>query len=151
MRDLKLKTIIRRFVKELQSENSSIILDPFLIQDILNNVFPEPGYFVEHIDDDIDLDWGYKSSPLQYELDFTENYPDGTNERSGMFIRIYLTATYKEFTLKNALMYGEEISDFIFNKAQGNGNIGKDYFFKTMKQFNKNLPEDLKLFLELNY
>jgi len=48
-------------------------------------------------------------------------------------------------------MYGDEILDFIFKQGHGNGNVGRDYFFKTMKLFNKNLPEDLVLFLELNY
>jgi hypothetical protein len=151
MRDIKLKTIIRRFVKQLQSTDSSIILDPLLIKDILNSVFPEESYFIDYIEEDIGLDWGDGSSPLQYELDFEEHYTDNTRERSGLFIRLYLAATYDKFTLKNAMMYGDEILDFIFKQGYGNGNVGRDYFFKTMKLFNKNLPEDLVLFLELNY
>jgi hypothetical protein len=151
MRDLKLKTIIRRFVKKLQSTDSSIILDPLLIKNILNTVFPEESYFIDYVGEDIGLDWGDGSSPLQYELDFEEHYTDNTRERSGLYIRLYLAATYDKFTLKNAIMYGDEISDYIFKQSLGSGDIGRDYFFKTMKLFNKNLPEDLVLFLELNY
>jgi hypothetical protein len=143
-----LKTLIKEFVKELQKENSSITLEPSLIADIINNIFINEEYFVVEIDDDIGLDWGDESSPLQYELDFNEVYQNGDSERSGLFIRLYLAATYDKFTLESALMYGDEISKFV-SKTQGDGDIGRDYFLKTMKHFNKNLPEDLKVYLEL--
>jgi hypothetical protein len=146
---MKLKTLIENFVTELQSINSSIILDPLLIKNIINTIFPEDGENIISIDNDIGLDWGDESSPIQYELDFEEHYGDEKSARSGLFIRLYLAATYDQFTLENAVEWSNEIKEFLYSTRAGNGHIASDYFLKTIKEFNKNIPEDLKLYLEL--
>jgi hypothetical protein len=154
---MKLETVIENFVNELQSTNSSITLDPLLIKNIANVIFndslnsPTENNFVSYVDDDIGLDWGDRSSPLQYELEFEECYTDGSCEMSGLFIRLYLAATYDKFTAENAIQWSQDISDFIERHSLGRGYVGKDYFLKTIKEFNKNIPDDLRLFLDLNY
>jgi hypothetical protein len=144
-----LRTIIKEFVKELQTENSSIILEPSLIRDIINTIFSEEEDHIVDVDDDIGLDWGEGSSPIQYELEFVEHYENGKYERSGLFVRLYLAATYDKFTLESALKYSYEIKNFINRNSLGNGQKGANYFLKTIKHFNKNIPTDLKLYLEL--
>jgi hypothetical protein len=152
---MKLETVIENFVNELQSTNSSITLDPLLIKNIINVIFnnslysPTENNFVVHVDDDIGLDWGDESSPLQYELEFRECYTDGSCEISGLFIRLYIAATYDKFTAENAIQWSQDISDFIYRHSLGNGTVGRDYFLKTIREFNKNIPEDLRLYLEL--
>lgn len=147
---MRLEEIINNFVKELQSTECSIVLDPSLIQDIIRVIFEEHDEDIVEISDDIGLDWGDESSPLQYELDFEYTFNGGV-ERSGLFIRLYLAATYGNFTLQDVIDYGDQISEFIYRESLGDGAEARNYFFKTIKEFNKNIPDDLRLFLDLNY